>query len=89
MDNKTLADYFKSGKADFIIPNLTEACFMLDITYTTEYDEQYIRDLLKKLCGLGAKCAALTGVSFDPEKIGVYYYDSQLDSYFSYFNNSA
>ena len=75
------------GKADLIIPNLTEACFMLDIPYTTEYDEQYIRDLLKKLCGLGAKRAALTGVSFDPEKIGVYYYDSLLDSYFSYFND--
>ena len=75
------------GKADLIIPNLTEACFMLDIPYTTEYDEQYIRDLLKKLCGLGAKRAALTGVSFDSEKIGVYYYDSLLDSYFSYFND--
>lgn len=75
------------GKADLIIPNLTEACFMLDIPYTTEYDEQYIRDVLKKLCGLGAKRAALTGVSFDPEKIGVYYYDSISDSYFSYYND--
>ena len=59
---------------------------MLDIPYTTEYDEQYIRTILKKLCGLGAKRAALTGISFDPEKLGVYYYDSVTDTYFSYFN---
>lgn len=74
------------GKADLIVPNLTEACFMLDIPYTTEYDEQYIRDILKRLCTLGAKRAALTGISFDPEKLGVYYYDSINDSYFSYYN---
>ena len=44
------------GKADLIIPNLTEACFMLGIPYTTEYDEEYIRRILKQLTGLGAKC---------------------------------
>lgn len=74
------------GKADLIVPNLTEACFMLDIPYPTEYDEQYIRDVLKKLCALGAKRAALTGISFDPGKLGVYYYDSVKDTYFSYYN---
>ena len=75
------------GKADLIIPNLTEACFMLDIPYNPNYDEQYIRDLLKKLCGLGAKRAALTGITFDPTKLGVYAYDSTTDTYFSYYND--
>ena len=75
------------GKADLIVPNLTEACFMLGIPYTEEYDEAYIRDLLKKLCTLGAKRAALTGISFDPEKLGAYSYDSTTDTYFSYFND--
>lgn len=74
------------GKADLIIPNLTEACFMLGIPYTPEYDEDYIRDILKRLCGLGAKRAALTGISFDPAKLGVYSYDSTTDTYFSYYN---
>ena len=27
-----------SAKADLVIPNLTEACFMLDIPYTEEYE---------------------------------------------------
>ena len=75
------------GKADLIIPNLTEACFMLGIPYTTEYDEEYIRRLLKQLTGLGAKRAALTGISFDPTKLGFYAYDSTTDTYFCYYND--
>ena len=75
------------GKADLIIPNLTEACFMLGIPYPDSYDEDYIRDILKKLCALGAKRAALTGISFDPAKLGSYTYDSTTDSYHSYYND--
>ena len=75
------------GKADIIVPNLTEACFMLGIPYTTEYDEEYIRRVLKQLTGLGAKRAALTGISFDPNKLGSYAYDSTTDTYFCYYND--
>ncbi len=75
------------GKADLIVPNLTEACFMLGIPYTEDYDEEYIRKILKQLTALGAKRAALTGISFDPSKLGAYSYDSTTDSYFSYFND--
>ena len=75
-----------SGKADLVIPNLTEASFMLDIPYTEEYDEDYIKDVLKKLTDLGAKRAAITGVSFEKGKLGVYAYDSTTGAYFSYFN---
>ena len=75
------------GKADLIVPNLTEASFMLDIPYTEAYTEDYIKDVLKKLCSLGCKRAAITGISFDPEKLGVYYYDSENDKYFYYCND--
>ena len=74
------------SKADIIVPNITEAAFMLGIPYNPDYDEVYIRDLLKKLTGLGCPKAALTGISFEPDKIGVYYYDSTTDKYYSYFN---
>ncbi len=74
------------GKADLIIPNLTEASFMLGIPYTEEYDEEYVRKVLRDLCGLGAKRAALTGISLEAGKIGVYAYDSTTGEYFSYFN---
>ena len=74
------------AKADLIIPNLTEASFMLNVPYNPEYDEEYIRDLLKKLATLGAKEVALTGISFEEDKIGVYSYNSETDSYAYYCN---
>jgi pyridoxine kinase len=74
------------AKADIVVPNLTEASFMLGIPYNPEYDEAYIKDVLKKLTGLGCPKAALTGISFESDKIGVYYYDSEKDSYFGYYN---
>ena len=74
------------GKADLIIPNITEAAFMLDIPYNPDYDEDYIREVLKKLTGLGCPRAALTGISFDKDKIGVYLYDSERDEYYYYCN---
>lgn len=74
------------GKADLIIPNLTEASFMLGIPYNPNYDEEYIRDVLKKLTELGAKCAALTGIGFKDDEIGVYLYDSEKNEYYHYFN---
>lgn len=74
------------AKADFIVPNLTEASFLLKIPYTEDYDEEFIRDVLRKLTDLGCHYAVLTGVSLQKGKIGVYAYDRNTDSYFSYFN---
>ena len=74
------------GKADLIIPNMTEASFMLNIPYNPNYDEAYVRDVLKKLTGLGCKRAALSGIGFKKDEIGVYMYDSEKDSYFFYAN---
>ena len=61
--------------ADYIIPNITEACFLTDSNYLEEYNEDYIDDLLNKLYTLGAKNIVLTGVSFEKGKIGAMYYD--------------
>ena len=74
------------AKADLIIPNLTEASFMLGIPYNPNYDEEYIRDVLKSLTDLGAKCAALTGIGFGENEIGVYMYDSETGEYYHYYN---
>lgn len=50
------------GKADIIVPNITEACFMTGTEYKETYDEAYVKDLLQKLTALGAKISVLTGV---------------------------
>lgn len=64
------------GKADIIVPNLTEACFMTDTPYRTEYDEAYIVELLEKLSALGSKKIILTGVSLKPDQTGIYGLDT-------------
>ena len=75
------------GLADVIVPNLTEAAFMLgEPCCLSGYDEKYIKDTLKKLTALGARCAVLTGVSFEPGKVGLMGYDSVKDEFFSYYH---
>lgn len=75
------------AKADIIVPNLTEASFMLGIPYVESgYDKAYIQDVLKKLAALGAKKTVLTGVELEEGKIGFAIYDSEKDE-FSYYQN--
>ncbi|MCL2854557.1 MAG: pyridoxamine kinase [Defluviitaleaceae bacterium] len=69
------------GKADIIIPNITEACFMVDEEYKAgPYDKAYIENLLKKLAELGPKQIVLTGVHFDEKSLGAAVYDAHQDS---------
>lgn len=73
------------AKADVIVPNLTEASFMLGVPYVgDDYDEKYIKEMLSKLCALGTKTAVLTGVSLNAGKLGVMSLDSQSGEYFYY-----
>lgn len=59
------------AKADYLLPNITEACFLTDQEYRTEYDRDYIDSLLQKLTALGCKNIILTGVSYSPAMTGV------------------
>ena len=75
------------AKADIIVPNLTEACFMLDKPYQASgYSEEYIKDILRSLTALGCKKAVLTGVGFNEDQLGCYGYDSERDEFFSNYN---
>jgi pyridoxine kinase len=63
--------------ADIIVPNLTEAAFMLDEEYVGDnYSLEYIEATLRKLSAMGAKKVVLTGVSFEKDKLGAATYDS-------------
>ena len=76
------------SKADFILPNITEVSFLLDIPYTEDYDEDYIKDVLVKLSELGCKTPIITGVHFDDKLQGAAAYDSVNDKfYFSFGKN--
>ena len=63
--------------ADLIVPNLTEAAFLLEREYQEgPYEKQEIEELLKTLAALGPKKVVLTGVWFDESQLGSAGYDS-------------
>ncbi len=47
--------------ADYILPNITEACFLTDTPYQEEQTEEFINTLLERLLSLGCKNVILTG----------------------------
>ena len=59
------------AKADYIIPNITEACLLTGVDYKETYDEAYVKDILDKLQALGCKNVIFTGISYSAETTGV------------------
>jgi len=59
------------GRADVIVPNITEACLLLNKPYHEgPYTQKEIDDLLVGLSALGPKQIVLTGVYFDAKSLG-------------------
>ena len=59
------------AKADYVIPNITEACFLTGVEYKTVYDREYVDLILQKLTALGCKNIIFTGISYEEGKTGV------------------
>ena len=72
------------AKADYLLPNLTEACFLTDTPYTETYDRAFIDTLLQKLCELGCKNVIFTGVSYEKGKTGVVVYQNGEYAYYEH-----
>ena len=73
--------------ADVILPNLTEASFLLGLPYRGEdRSEADLRDLLLRLADRGIARPVLTGVSLRPDRIGVLAYDAGSGAFFRYEN---
>jgi len=72
------------AQADIIVPNITEACFMTDTDYRSEYDEEYAKALLIKLSESCKGICVLTGVGFEPGKTGVMSYDVKSGEFYYY-----
>ncbi len=69
--------------ADYIIPNITEACFLTDSVYQETYDRNYISNLVNKPTNVGAKNVILTGVGYKKEELGaIYANDNKVIEYF-------
>lgn len=72
------------AKADIILPNITEACFLTGTEYRVEYDEDYIIELLKALEKIGAREVILTGVGYKSGSTGVVVWESGRYHYYEH-----
>lgn len=72
------------GQADYIIPNVTEACFLTGTEYKATYDSQYIELLLKRLATLGCKNIIFTGISYNAANTGVVVYENEKYLYYEH-----
>ena len=69
-------------KADYLLPNITEACFLTGTPFEERHDEEFTKMLIEKLHRLGARNVILTGESFTEGKTGFIFYDgSQFRDY--------
>ena len=72
------------AKADYVLPNLTEACFLTGVEYRKTYDRAYIDLILEKLTALGCKNVIFTGVSYAPGKTGIVVLENGVYSYYEH-----
>lgn len=70
--------------ADYILPNITEACFITGTEYKEKYDEKYISGLLDAMTGMGCKNIILTGVGYAENKTGVVVRDNGTTDYYEH-----
>ncbi len=67
-------------KADIIVPNMTEAAFLLDREYVHgPYTMEHIESTMRELSATGPKRIVLTGVSLDDRTIGAASFDAEED----------
>ncbi len=72
------------AKADYLVPNITEAAFLCDMEYRTDYDRAYIDSLIEKMIALGAKNVILTGISYEAGKTGVVVFENGEYAYYEH-----
>ena len=71
-------------KADYIVPNITESCFLTGIEYKTVYDKAYIDAHIEALTAMGCKNIILTGVSYRPGKTGIEVVENGVRQYYEH-----
>lgn len=72
------------AKADYVVPNMTEACLLTGIEYKTEYDRADVDRIIEGLISLGCKNVIFTGISYREGKTGVVVYEKGDYSYYEH-----
>lgn len=71
-------------KADILLPNITEACFLTGTEYRENYDEAYVKELVEKLAANDRQIVVLTGVGYKEGKTGVVVYENGEMKYYEH-----
>ena len=71
--------------ADMILPNLTEASFLLGEEFKGSYTKAEIEEMLTKLAAMGPETSVLTGVSYEEGMIGAVAYTKSTGEFVEYF----
>lgn len=78
------------AKADIVVPNMTEAAFLLrEEFFDGPYRQEHIEEILLRLCDLGPKQAVITGVWFTPDQVGSAGYCRETKEYSYAFSRRA
>ena len=72
------------AKADYVVPNITESCFLTGMEYKTVYDKAYIDAHIETLQEMGCKNIILTGISYRPGKTGIEVVENGIRSYYEH-----
>ena len=72
------------AKADYVVPNITEACFLTGCEYKESYDREYIDEILRKLTEIGCKNVIFTGISYAEGKTGIVVFENGKYSYYEH-----
>ncbi len=58
-------------KADIIVPNVTESCFLTGIDYKEEHTKDYIDELIRALSDICDASIVITGINSNKDKIAI------------------
>lgn len=76
------------GESDIVVPNLTEACFLLGKDSEGHYGRKDFEGFLIGLTDLGPEEAVLSGLSFDNDEVGCLMYSKKTGRFSSYMTES-
>lgn len=84
--NREYVDAMKGlcAHADYLVPNITEACLLTDTEYKTEYDRDYIDGIIEKLIALGTKNLIITGISYREGYTGIVIFENGEYKYYEH-----
>ncbi len=83
-DHYVLAIKRLCQKADYILPNITEACLLTGIAYQETYNRDYIDALLAALKEQVCENIILTGVSYAKDKTGIEVVENGQRNYYEH-----